>query len=66
MSDDPKTLRDEFAIAALIAMGLPPGDMHMGNPAITARKAYAWADEMMEARECPKNQLDLVKNRHKF
>lgn len=67
MSDDPKkTLRDEFAMSALIAMGLPPGDMMMGNAAITARKAYAWADEMMDARKCPQDQLSLVKHRTKL
>lgn len=61
-----KNLRDEFAMAALMAMGLPPGDMMMGNAAMTARRAYAWADELLEARECPKEQLEMTKVRHKF
>ena len=66
MTDPKKTLRDEFAMAALIAMGLPPADMTMGNTTMACRRAYAWADELMEARECPKGQLEMSKVHHKF
>jgi len=50
-----KTLRDEFAIAALTGLlaGVPTA-----STGIAARRAYKFADEMMEARDAKQSDTD--------
>jgi hypothetical protein len=49
-SPETKTLRDEFAMAALTGL-LAAGDCHAFNSKEMAAEAYRQADAMMEARE---------------
>ena len=46
-----KTLRDEFAMAALTSMLSPVQDITASTPAKAAKLAYQFADAMLEARK---------------
>jgi hypothetical protein len=47
-----KTLRDEFAMAALLGfMTHPDMDIELGDPKAFSASAYKYADSMMEARK---------------
>jgi hypothetical protein len=57
-----KTRRDEFAMAALTALGGAFLHPRQKDRIAIARLAYAWADAMEEARAFPADQLrDLVR-----